>query len=136
MIGELDEQLRLFLHDSVKSYEELETLLFLAQNEGQSFSAEAVTLALNATAGSVDGALEELTTVGGLVNVTRGSLAPLYRYAPSDELSRQRVVDLAAAYTERRMTVIQMLSANALERVRRSAMRRLADAFRLERGKK
>ena len=136
MIGELDEQLRLFLHDSVKSYEELETLLFLAQNEGRSFSAEAVTHALNATAGSVDGALEELASVRGLVDVARGSAVPLYRYAPTDESIRQRVVDLAAAYSERRMTVIQMLSANALERVRRAAMRRLADAFRLERGKK
>ena len=136
MIGELDEQLRLFLHDSVKSYEELETLLYLAQNEGESFSAEAVTVALNAAAGSIEGALEELTSVGGLVDVIRGSMGRLYRYAPRDESIRQRVVDLAAAYTERRMTVIQMLSANALERVRRAAMRRLADAFRLERGKK
>jgi hypothetical protein len=136
LIGELDEELRLFLHDSVKSYEELETLLFLAQNEGHSFSAEAVTLALNASAGSIEGALEELTRVGGLVDVTRGSTAPLYRYAPGRESIRQRVSDLAAAYTERRMAVIQMLSANALERVRRAAMRRLADAFRLERGKK
>ena len=135
LIGELDEQLRLFLHDSVKSYEELEALLFLAQNEGQSFSAAAVTLALNATAGSLDGALEELTSVG-LVAVARDSTPSLYRYAPSDESCRQRVVELAAAYKERRMTVVQMLSANALDRVRRAAMRRLADAFRLERGKK
>jgi hypothetical protein len=106
------------------------------RKEGQSFSAEAITRALNATAGSVDGALEELASVGGLVDVARGSAAPLYGYAPTNESTRQRVMDLAAAYSERRMTVIQMLSANALERVRRAAMRRLADAFRLERGKK
>lgn len=136
LIGALDEQLRLFLHDSVKSYEELEALLFLARNEGQSFSAEAVTLALNATAGSLDGALEELMSVGGLLHVAPGSAPPLYRYAPNDESIRQRVADLAAAYADQRMSVVQMLNANALQRVRRAAMRRLADAFRLERGKK
>jgi hypothetical protein len=93
-------------------------------------------LALNAAAGSIDEALEELTSVGGLVDVIRSSSAPLYLYAPRDESVRQRVGELAEAYAERRMTVIQMLSANALERVRHAAMRRLADAFRLERGKK
>jgi hypothetical protein len=135
LIGELDERLRLFLHDSVKSYEQLETLLFLAKNEGQSFSAEAITLALSAAAGSIDEALEELTSVGGLIDVVRSPSAPLYHYAPRDASIRQRVGELAA-YAERRMTVMQMLSANALERVRHAAMRRLADAFRLERGKK
>lgn len=135
LIGEPDEQLRLFLHDSVKSYEELEALLFLARNENRDFSADAVTSALNATAGSLDEALEELASVGGLIEVTQRSGALLYRYAPSDA-TRQRVTDLDAAYAERRMSVVQMLSANALERVRRAAMRRLADAFLLGRGKK
>ena len=133
--GELDEQLRLFLHDSVKSFEELEVLLFLAQNEGR-FSAQAITIALNATAGSLDAALEELVSVGGLLDVVQGSAGLLYRFVPRDEVVRQRVAELAAAYAERRMSVVQMLSANSLERLRRAAMRRLADAFRLERGKK
>lgn len=136
MNGELDEQLRLFLHDSVKSYEELEVLLFLARNEERTFSAQAVAVALNATARSLDAALDELASVGGLLDVIQGSAGPLYRYVPRDEVIRQRVAELAAAYADRRMSVVQMLSANALERVRRAAMRRLADAFRLERGKK
>lgn len=136
LIGKPDEHLRLFLHDSVKSYEELEALLFLARHENRDFSAEAVTSALNATAGSLDEALEELASVGGIVEVTQRSGALLYRYAPRDEFTRQRVTDLDAAYAERRMSVVQMLSANALERVRRAAMRRLADAFLLGRGKK
>lgn len=136
LISEPDEQLRLFLHDSVKSYEELEALLFLARNENRDFSAEAVATALNATAGSLDEALEDLASVGGLVEVTRRSGALLYRYAPSDESKRQRVTDLEAAYAERRMSVVQMLTANAFERVRRAAMRRLADAFLLGKGKK
>ena len=136
MADDPDQQLRLFLHDFVKSYEELEALLFLARNEGQDFGAEVVTSALSAMAGSIDEALEELARGGRLVKMTPSSDGPLYRYAPSDEATRRLVADLEAAYAERRMRVVQMLSANALERVRHAAMLRLADAFRLERGKK
>jgi len=134
--GESDERLRLFLHDSVKSYEELEALLFLARNPGREFSSNDVALALNGASGSLDDALKELATVGRLVAVSKPSAVTLYRYAPADELTRQCVTELETAYAERRMSVMQMLSANALERVRRAAMHRLADAFRLERGKK
>jgi len=124
------------LHDSVRSFEELEALLFLARRQGQEFSVQEVASALNVTAGSLDEALEELASTGELVQVTQRAGVPLYRYAPRDETLRRRVTELEAAYSERRMSVVQMLSANALERVRRAAMRRLADAFRLERGKK
>jgi acetolactate synthase small subunit len=134
--GEPGEELRQFLHDSVKSFEELEALLFLARHPDQDFSAEAVTATLGATVGSIDEALEELARVGELVNMTRAGMVRVYRYAPRDESIRRRVAELEAAYNERRMTIVQMLSANALERVRRAAMRRLADAFRIERGKK
>lgn len=136
MIAEPDERLRLFLHESVKSYEELEALLFLARNEPQEFSAAGVNSALNPAAGSLQEALEELSRLGRLVQVTLSSAGPLYRYAPIDESTRQLVAQLQAAYAGRRMSVVQMLSTNALERVRRAAMLRLADAFRLERGKK
>ena len=136
MISESGEPLRQFLHDSVKSFEELEALLFLARHEGQEFSAEQVASALNAAAETLDEALEELASVGELVKMTQRAAVPLYRYAPRDETTRQHVTELEAAYSDRRMSVVQMLSANALERVRRAAMRRLADAFRLERGKK
>jgi hypothetical protein len=134
--GESDERLRSFLHDSVKNYEELDALLFLARNENQEFDVQAVNSALNPVAGSLEEALEELTKLGRLVEATRSSAGSLYRYAPVDEATRKLVADLQTAYAERRMSVVQMLSANALERVRRAAMLRLADAFRLERTKK
>ena len=137
MTGEAsDERLRLFLHDCVRSYEELEALLFLARNEDREFTSEEVTLALKAAVGSLDDALQELAAVGGLVTVAKRSAVARYRYAPGDEATRQCVIDLAAAYANQRMSVVQILSANALQRVRRAAMRRLADAFRLEGSKK
>jgi hypothetical protein len=136
LIGESAERLRLFLHESVKSYEEIEALLFLARNEGREFGAEDVTAALNATAGSLHEALEDLANVGRLVHVARSSAGLRYRYAPIDESTRRLVVELEAAYAEQRMSVMQMLSTNALDRVRRAAMLRFANAFRLERGKK
>ena len=126
----------MFLHDRVKSYEQLEALLFLAGHHDREFNAEEVTLALNSAVGSLDEALEELVAVGGLVSAAKRSAVTHYRYAPSDEATRQCVNELEAAYAQRRVSVVQMLSANALERLRRAAMRRLADAFRLERNKK
>jgi hypothetical protein len=136
LIGESAERLRLFLHESVKSYEEIEALLFLARNEGREFGAEDVTAALNAAAGSLHEALEALANAGRLVHVAPSSTGLRYRYAPIDESTRRLVTELEAAYAEQRMSVMQMLSTNALDRVRRAAMLRFANAFRLERSKK
>lgn len=136
MINESGEPLRQFLRDAVTTFEELEALLFLVHHEGQDFSAAAVSSALKAKPGVLDEALERLASAGELVTVTQHAAVPVYRYSPRDGTIRQRVTELEAAYAERRISVVQMLSANAVERVRHAAMRRLADAFRLERRKK
>jgi hypothetical protein len=100
------DQLRAFLREYVSSYEELEALLLLVRHAERAFS-----------------------------DSERGGAA-YYQFAPKTvqlaELSRE----LLQLHTEQRLTLVQMMSANALERVRAAAMRRLADAFRLERPKK
>lgn len=137
MISEPDERLQLFLRDHMTSYAELEALLFLARNDDRALSGAEVATSLGAAAESIDEALEGLAAVGGLVEVTRQQSGVfLYRYAPNSQSDRQQVSELQQAYDERRLSVMQMMSTNALERVRSAAMQRLADAFRIERGKK
>ena len=57
-------------------------------------------------------------------------------FAPKSAELGARVVELERAYVERRLAVVQMMSANAVERMRGAAIRRFADSFRLERPKK
>jgi hypothetical protein len=135
LLSDQDDQLRLFLRDYVASYEELETLLLLARNAGREWTEGEVALALNATAESIGEALKCLREAGMLGVVQRsGNL--LYCYSAGSDPNHERVVELQRAYDERRLNVVQMMSANALERVRGAAMQRLADAFRVERSKK
>lgn len=130
-----DDRLRSFLFDRLRGFEELEALLFLARNENRDFSTDDLTRELKAHAESMHDALQALEAAS-LLEVTERSGVPRYRFAPGDEATRAFVECLASAHAERRFDVIQMLSANALERVRGAAMRRLADAFRIERHKK
>jgi hypothetical protein len=58
-----------------------------------------------------------------------------YRYAAPLEL-QGLLSRLEQAYQEQRLAIVQIMSSNALERMRSAAARRLADAFRLEIGKK
>jgi hypothetical protein len=131
---ELGERLRLFLRDNVSSYEALETLFLLARNAGRAWSAAEVAAELNVTLESIGEALAQLVGVGGLVEVTRPSTSLLYRYAPSDDSRAQQVTQLLRAYDERRLSVVRMMSANALERVRSAAIA-LAGLDKNRRGK-
>jgi hypothetical protein len=131
-----NDPLRLFMLEQVSSYEELEALLFLAQHEGRELTDAELAAALRAPVGAIEEALRGLARRGELVEVTQRSGVALYRYAPRDDAGRARVEELRHAYAERRLSVVRMMSSNAVERVRAAAMQRLADAFRIERGKK
>jgi len=126
------EQLREFLREHVSSFEELESLLFFARAPRRAWTLLEVSAALKLADDMTEAALSGL-----LAFVTRageGSTA-LYSYAPRAGLE-PLVECLRRAYDEERLTIVQIMSANALQRVRNAAARQLADAFRLERTKK
>ena len=135
LIAEQPERLRRFLRDHVSGYEELEALLFVAREVGQDWTDFEVAGSLNVPVESIASALESLLSTGMIEVVRRGNLIA-YRYAPKTDIAREEVVELQRAYSEQRLAVMQMMSANALERVRTAALQRFADAFRLEGGKK
>jgi len=133
LTNEETEELRLFLRDNVSSFEELETLLFLARAPRRAWPVADVAAALSLSDDAIRTAVAGLPS--SLLVREEGASAPVCRYAAGPDL--QPVVErLLRAYDERRVVILQIMSANAMERVRSAAARHLADAFRLERSKK
>jgi hypothetical protein len=122
------EHLQQFLFERVTTYEELEVLLLLLRKEGLAFSAAGVAEQLGASRDDCLTALENLERQGLLA---RAEEPTKFRYAPSDSALAQGVEELATAYRDQRILVIQMMSRNAVARVRTAAIRTFADAFRL-----
>ena len=127
------DHLQQFLFDRVTTYEELEILLLLQRKAGQAFSVAGVAKELGASTEDCRAALQNLERQGLL---TSAEEPPRFRYAPSDSVLAQRVEELAAAYQDQRILVIQMMSRNAVARVRTAAIHTFADAFRLRGPKK
>ena len=128
--------LQAFLRGSIGSYEELEALLLLARERHRSWTDSEVAEALKVEVDGITAALNELGAVDGLLEVAPQAGQLRFKYAPKSEMLRQVVDELAVAYTDQRLVIVQLMSANALERVRAAAVRRLANAFRIERPKK
>jgi hypothetical protein len=124
-----------FLRDYVSSYEELEVLLLLAR-EARDWSADELAQALRAPSDSIAAAAESLVEVGGLVDARAVSGQKRFVFAAKTDELRAQVAELDRAYAERRLAIVQIMTANAVDRVRGAAIRRFADSFRLERPKK
>jgi len=131
---ELDE-LRAFLRSNISSFEELEALMLLMGTPQQPWSVREVAAALNFPEESVEAALDALSSNDLLQRASGRDQSAVYRFQ-SPERSGTVLAKLQQAYGEQRLTIFQIMNANALERVRSSAARRLADAFRLDRSKK
>jgi DNA-binding GntR family transcriptional regulator len=130
------DQLRAFLREHISSYEELEALLLLVRQPGQAFTDSEVAAALNVGTDAITPALERLASLVGFLRARARAGLVYYQFAPKTAEVAQLSRALVQLHAEQRLTLVQMMSANALERVRGAAMRRLADAFRLERPKK
>lgn len=129
------EQLRVFLRDHVSSFEQLQALLFLAGEPCARSPAE-VAKATGVPLEQAENALDELARGQQLVSVSSEGRPRLYAYAPAASPTPALVSQLARAYDEQLLTIVRMMSDNAMERVRSTAARRLAEAFRLDREKK
>jgi hypothetical protein len=136
LVSSPSEFLQAFLHDSISSYEELEALLLLVRQSDRSWSDSELAEALKVPVDAIAPALDELASVEGLLEVDTQAGQRRFQYAPRSQLLRQVVEELSIAYVEQRLAIVQLMSANALDRVRGAAMRHLANAFRIERPKK
>ncbi len=118
--------MRRLIADHIDSVEQLEILLLLQQHPERSWSAESVARELRISPLSAGDRLKDMARAAILSKVqgTEGE----YRYAPDAQMG-EAVSGLAAAYTERRVTVINLIFSKPVDKIRT-----FADAFRLRRG--
>lgn len=129
-------ELQVFLRERISSYETLEALLLLARTPGRSWSSAELAQELNVAEDSLASPLRRLAAIEGLLTTTRVASVPRFEYAPAREGLARVVAELERAYRDQRLTIVQMMSENALARVRGAAAQRLAEAFLIGRPKK
>jgi predicted ArsR family transcriptional regulator len=108
---------------------DIETLLLLRSQPGVPWTARALSTALYITEEAASEHLTKLHGSGLLGAADGGTHTVLYRYEPRDESLAQAVDQLAVAYAQRRVRVIEYLYSRPLHSVRS-----FASAFRLKRG--
>ena len=116
--------MRRLIAEHIDSVEQLEILLLLYQHPERSWTAESVARELRVSALSVTDRLKDMTQAG-LLSRVEGSLAE-YRCAPESPKLAEAVSGLATAYSERRVTVINLIFSKPVDKIRT-----FADAFRL-----
>lgn len=121
--GDLPEGVRRLIADSIDSVEQLEILLLLLQHPERTWTAETVARELRVSSLSAGDRLEDLARDALLARVKSGEE---YRYAPGSAALDEAVRGLATAYTERRVTVINLIFSKPVDKIRT-----FADAFRL-----
>lgn len=126
--GDIDAAVKSFIHDKIESVEHLEILLLLHAQAERTWSAEEVVASLrneleSARIRLADLAQKRLLAVD--LQGQTGTASPRYRYAPVGPLAAA-VDKLAATYSMRRVTVIQLIFSKPLDRIQV-----FADAFKL-----
>ena len=124
----LPAQVQDFLRDRLRSFEELETVRLLRAERAEWWNADAVAAKLKLPTSLADDALESLLGKGLLVARVQGGIK-LYRYDSVEPALDALVAQTMASYDEDRIGVMQVMSSNAVERVRGGVIRTFADAF-------
>jgi hypothetical protein len=132
----LPDNVRALLRERIESYEELEALLALERLRGAGLTTVELSAALRVNGPLIEQALRVLET-RSLVRSRNAAERPLrYFYAPSNAELDDAVRALAKAYGEQPIRIIQLMSENAIQRLRTGAVRAFADAFILRKDKK
>ena len=108
----------------IDSIEKLEVLLLLRNRTEREWTASEVALELRITEASAAARLADLASSGLLVSSGEAPVA--YRYSPAHSEDVRSISELAATYSERRVSVITFIFTKPQERVRG-----FADAFLL-----
>lgn len=115
-------EVRDFLAKNIASYEHLELLLFLRKSGPA--TADAMASAARIPPSFVDEALLHLVK-RGLIHKEGMN----FSFAPSENGVAAVVDSLALIYDDDRLAIMNVMNANAIERVRNQALYVLADAF-------
>jgi hypothetical protein len=119
---------RRFIVDHVHSVEQLEILLLLHRHPARWWTASDVNAEIRTSLASADDRLRDLAE-RGLAGVDAGT-PPRYRFAPAEGATAVLVSRVAETYREHRVSVVTLIYSKPSD-----AVRDLAEAFRLGRGK-
>jgi hypothetical protein len=122
----LPDIVREFIIEHIDSVEQVEILLLLLQKTGRTWTAESMAKELRIAVSSAATRLADLKKLG-LVAPVEGAPSE-YRYAPRTPALDETVRGLSDAYSERRVTVINLIFSKPIDKIRT-----FADAFRLRR---
>lgn len=128
--GDLPEDVRALLHEHIESYEQLETLLLLRRERHGEWTGRAVAERLRVREELIETGLASLEA-SGLVQSDGGTSAR-FAYRPASPRLETAVGRLEREYAQRPILIIQLMSANAIERLRTAALHTFADAFVLK----
>jgi predicted ArsR family transcriptional regulator len=129
--GDLPEDVRALLNEHIESYEQLELLLLLRRERYEEWTVEGLAARLHVREELAEAALEGLEA-SGLVVATSATSPPRFAYRPTSSGLDAAAGRLDREYAERPIRIIQLMSANAIERVRTAALHTFADAFVLK----
>lgn len=117
-----------FIATHIKSLEQLEILLLLNSDPKRAWSLDDVYEVIKSSESSVRDRLDELASAG-LIEIEHGPPRE-YRFAPKEEGATLVIDDLAAAYKERRVKIVQIIYAPPT-----SVAEEFANAFKFRRDK-
>lgn len=121
-------EVRDFLHDKILSYEQLETLLLLHGRRNETFSPTAVAELLHVPEQAAADLLDRMLRQRLLAMQVVGA-SIRFSYGPESAALAGVIDQLAESYDHNRLAIMNLMNANAVERVRTLAQ----NAFVLDR---
>jgi hypothetical protein len=115
------------MNDCVRTFEELEALLWLFAHQNEGVTVRALARTLGIVESTMQEAVDGLIASNLLAHVT-GSV-DLIRYAPASPDLGANVALLAAAHERDRFEVVRIVAENSMLRIRKSALQTFADCF-------
>jgi predicted ArsR family transcriptional regulator len=134
VIGPLPSELHAFVLDHVESFEQLEILVLLLRDRARAWTDAETAAELRLDPSSARASLEELERHGLAARGEQAQARPAWCFRARDPALDALATRLARAYAEQRVAVVELMAACAVERIRTSALRTFAEAFRLRGG--
>jgi hypothetical protein len=122
-------RVRQFIADHIDSVMQLEMLLLVAAQPQRAWTAKDLADLLRIDPAWVDSQLRAMAA-GGLVTEQADPPPPAFRFEPRSAELSQAVDELARTYADRRVTVIGLIFAKPIDKIRS-----FADAFRIRKDK-
>jgi hypothetical protein len=131
---EIPVELKTFLRERIRSYDDLELLTLCHRTAPKTWSAAAAAKQLNFTRSLVAEALEHLQKNALFELVTDGE-GPAYRYSPATPALARLTGELIDLFENDRLALVKSMNENAVARVRSGVRRMMLESLSGKGGK-